>query len=59
MKLPKEIYPKRQHGDVKRISELYDKPTSTISDVFQIGEGNPKVIKVIIEYYSDKINKID
>lgn len=59
MKLPKGIYLKKQHGDVKRISELYDKPTSTISDVFQIGEGNPKVVRSIIEYYSDKPNKID
>ncbi len=54
MKLPKHIYLKKQHGDGIKIANLYNIPKSSVSDVFQLGEGNTKIVKAIIEYYENK-----
>ena len=56
MKLPKDILLKRLHGDVKKISLFSGIPTSTISDVFVIGEGSPKTVNAIKNYYNQSIN---
>ena len=52
MKLPTNIV--KEYGDVKNISDTYKIPTSTISDVFQIGEGSFKVVTAIKEYFEKK-----
>ena len=54
MKLPKHIYLKKQHGDGIKIANLYNIPKSSVSDVFQLGEGNTKIVKAIIEYYEKR-----
>jgi len=54
MKLPKEIYLLKEYGDVKNISYKYKIPTSTVSDVFQIGEGSFKVVSAIKDYFDKK-----
>ena len=54
MKLPKHIYLKREHGDGIKIANLYNIPKSSVSDVFQLGEGNTKIVKAIIEYYEKR-----
>jgi|688.fasta_scaffold263580_4 hypothetical protein len=52
MKLPKIIYELREHGDGKAISVISGIPPQTISDVFQLGEGSPKVVNAIKKYYN-------
>lgn len=56
MKLPKEIYNKREHGDGIAIAKKYNIPKSSVSDVFQLGEGNTKIVKAIIQFYNEKYN---
>lgn len=57
MKLPKDIYDKREHGDGIAISRMYGIPKSSVSDVFQLGEGSSNAVKSIIDYYNVKFGR--
>jgi len=57
MKLPIHIYEKKEHGDGIAISRMYGVPKSSVSDVFQVGEGKTNTVRAIIDFYNVKYGR--
>ena len=57
MKLPKDIYEKKEHGDGIAIYRMFGVPTSSVSDVFQVGEGKTNTVRAIIDFYNVKYGR--
>ena len=57
MRLPKDLYEKKEHGDGIAISRMYGVPKSSVSDVFQVGEGKTNTVRAIIDFYNVKYGR--